>query len=187
MEGLSLDADEHGVVVVAHPDDESLWFGGLLLTAPPQWTVVCCTVPRRDPVRADKFTEACRLLGVAKSFVLPFSEVEPIRFDQLNIGGFDIIVTHGRAGEYGHRQHQELHQFIAGTWPHKTICSAYGDKPTFTLELSDSQYERKLAALRAYDHCSPTDYGKPKWRALLDVYDGKFDLRREPYRRVSDA
>ncbi len=182
MEGL--DGSLRGVCVVAHPDDETLWFGGLL--AATKWPVICCTVPVRDPERKFKFYDACRLLGV-QGQVLPFSEIEPLHFDALDLDGFDVIVTHGRRGEYGHRQHIELHNFIAGKWPDKTMYSAYGDEPQATVTLDDAQYEQKMTALKAYDHYSLTDHGKPKWKALLDVYDGKFNFRVEPYRRVSNA
>ena len=58
-------------IVVAHPDDEVLWAGGLPLRFPGDWTVVCCSTPAKDPVRAEHFFDACDVLGV-KGKIFPF-------------------------------------------------------------------------------------------------------------------
>src|SRR5437899_9701587 len=49
-------------IIVAHPDDESLWFGGTLLRFR-EWgiqTVVVSLTNASHQVRADEFTQACR-------------------------------------------------------------------------------------------------------------------------------
>ena len=52
------------MMLVAHGDDESLWGGGLLARyAHKNWTVVCCTVPWADPIRTDKFRDACAVFN----------------------------------------------------------------------------------------------------------------------------
>lgn len=172
----------NAVLVVAHPDDEALWFGGLLARYGSWFTVICCSVPVHDPIRAEKFIDACRVFG-AQPKLLNFTEIEPLRLDLLDLDGFDLIVTHGAAGEYGHRQHLEVHAHIAARWPGKTRTSGYGMAGGDTLDLTPIEYEQKLAGLRCYDHTSRTDR-KPKWEALLDAYAGRFDLRREPYLRL---
>lgn len=176
---------QNGVVVVAHPDDETLWFGGLLARYGARFTVICCSVPVHDPIRVDKFHDACAVFG-ASSEVLPYSEIEPLRLDLLDLDRFDAIVTHGPAGEYGHRQHKEVSAHIAARWPN-AIGSAYGAQSRdMVLKLSADEWATKLKALRCYDHTSRTDR-RPKWEALLNVYAERFDLRAEPYRRLSNA
>src|SRR6185369_9909067 len=96
------------VLVVAHPDDESLFFGGLLASEPGDWTVISCSIPRTDPIRAWKFFDACEVLG-AKPRLLPFSETE-FNISALELSSFDQIVTHNSAGEYGHPQHLQLNR-----------------------------------------------------------------------------
>src|SRR6266705_2571148 len=95
-------------LVVAHCDDESLWFGGLLAAEPGDWTIIACSIPRTDPIRAWKFFDACEVLG-AKPRLLPFVESGPLELlgntDRLDLAGFDQIVTHNVVGEYGHRHH----------------------------------------------------------------------------------
>src|ERR1051325_7321430 len=60
-----IDRAENAVMVVAHPDDESLWGAGIVLRYKKNWTVICCTVPYHDPIRAEKFRNACGVLGAA--------------------------------------------------------------------------------------------------------------------------
>lgn len=168
-------------MLVAHPDDETLWGAGIILRYPKDWTVICGTIPFHDPERADKFHDACAVLGVFESLVVDHSEragLIPIP----DLSGFDLIVTHNEAGEYGHVQHKELHHAVKELWPEKMLCFGYGGgEPRFKIALTDTEAERKLAALQCYDHKSRTDHGKVKWQALLDVFSTKYDLWREPY------
>lgn len=175
------------VLVVAHPDDEALWFGGLLAAEPGDWTVVCCSIPQSDPERAWKFFDSCRILGAVPRLV-PYAErgreLPPQHLVLLDdiLGGFDRIVTHSSAGEYGHSAHVALNRTIVGRWPGQSIAGCYGKaQGPRRLALTPQQLAIKMAALRAYDHCAPADGGKPKWQALIDRYGGEFDLGVESY------
>jgi len=164
---------------VAHPDDETLWGAGIILRYPMDWTVICGTIPYHDPVRAEKFRDACDVLG-ACGLVQNHSErggLIPIP----DLDEFDLIVTHNAAGEYGHVQHKELHNAVKERWPDKMRCVGYGGKPIQTLALSDNEAAKKLEALQCYDHRSPTDHGKMKWEALLATFSPRYNLWREPY------
>jgi hypothetical protein len=158
-------------IVVAHPDDETIWAGGYPLRYRGDWTVLCCSVPRIDPVRAIKFFDACAVLGVCGD-VLPFTESPPTQalghLDRLDLSGFDLILTHNAEGEYGHVHHKSVHQHVVRNATCKILTFGYG-KGSIRIDLTPDETARKLAALSCYDHTSPTD-GKPKWRALLDRY-----------------
>lgn len=175
-----------GAIVVAHPDDETIWCGGLMARYLFRWTVICCSIPRTDPIRAYKFFEACESLG-AKARLLPFVEPEPRlrlgNLDHLDLSEFDVVVTHNVVGEYGHRHHVDVHEHVTEQWPDKTWTIGYG-MPTGSavLDLTDNEMLRKREALRCYDHVSPTD-GQPKWQALLARYGSMFDLSVETYER----
>jgi LmbE family N-acetylglucosaminyl deacetylase len=166
-------------MVVAHPDDESLWGGGLLARyREKDWLIVCCTTPYADPERLMKFKKACEVFG-AKPHLLRHPERGGLMpLDRLYLGDRDLIVTHGPKGEYGHPQHKEAYAALVPRFD--LIWFAYGDKPQVTLELTADEYALKLEAIKCYDHVSPTDK-RPKWEALLDYYGKKYDLSREPY------
>lgn len=179
----------HGAVVVAHPDDETLWCGGLLARYPGLWTVICCSIPRTDPVRSAKFFNACRVFN-ARGILLPSIETEP---DQplnnlawLELDDYDLIVTHNAAGEYGHKHHQQVHEYVKSRWRGKTATIGFGKGRAGAekLVLDDNEYARKMAALKKYNHILPYRGSDiPKWEALLHRYgtvEG-VDFRTETY------
>lgn len=175
---------QRGALVVAHPDDEVLWAGGLLARYGERITVICCSIPRSDPIRAWKFFDVCDVLG-AKARLIPFVEALPgdalQNLGALDLSVFDLIVTHNDVGEYGHAHHRTLHRFVKERWGDK--AATFGHRPgghgTKVLYLTADEQALKLRALQCYDHISPNDGGKPKWQALLDRY--AIDLRVETF------
>ena len=66
-----LKVGENNLVVTAHPDDEVLWGSGIILrNKEKKWTILCCSIPRIDDIRAYKFFDSCEVLG-AKPRLLP--------------------------------------------------------------------------------------------------------------------
>jgi LmbE family N-acetylglucosaminyl deacetylase len=165
------------LMVVAHPDDETLWGGGLILRYPGHWTVIACSTPMADPVRAAKFLEATRRLGatgIVSPFMETFSSILPFDYD---LSGYDVIVTHGAAGEYGHPHHVQVHREVTSRARCRVLTFGGDD----ALLLTAAERAGKLHALKAYDHILPYD-GMPmaKWEALLARYGASW-LEREPY------
>jgi LmbE family N-acetylglucosaminyl deacetylase len=181
-------------VVTAHPDDETLWCAGLLLRYPGDWTIICCSTPRRDPVRAWKFFKACETLG-AKGMVMPYTETRnfPLEhLDEVDLENYDLIVTHGKAGEYGHPHHCQIHEFIKKHRDFADVLTfGYGRKkesaPDLEIELTNAEWRVKMDALKCYDHeMNWAGRMRPTWEALIDEYGTKgkffgFDLKRECY------
>lgn len=111
--------DLNCAVIVAHPDDETLWAGGTILLNPSnQWSVI--TACRKDdPDRNPKFFSALKLLnadgrmgdledGPDQSPVNP-EQVEQIILSLLPSREFDLIITHSTQGEYTrHRRHEQV-------------------------------------------------------------------------------
>jgi LmbE family N-acetylglucosaminyl deacetylase len=185
--GLKL-PKEPRALVVAHPDDETLWFGGLLIAHPGDWTVICASTPRRDPVRASKFLAACEQLG-ARGRVLPRIESEPseplAHLEEIELQPYACVVTHNSVGEYGHLHHRSVHEHVMRSFGGPVLVSGYGLKSArYTIALREAQWRRKLAALMAYDHVAPyagIDGPSEKWEALLHRYgyvEG-IDLKKE--------
>ncbi len=178
------------VMVVAHPDDETLFGAGIILQNPAaDWTVICCSVPRIDPIRAMKFYDACEALG-ARGIVLPFGEGGPHlpleQVELLNLDKYDVIVTHNARGEYGHRHHIDVHNEIVKRYASKP-CFFFGSGTEghgYFITLSDDELQRKRQALECYDHVLPYEgVNMSKHEALLKRYfEGDTEgLRNEFY------
>ncbi len=114
-------------VIVAHPDDETLWAGGLILMNPQaRWTVI--TICRRsDPDRAPKFLEALEALSASGAMgdlddgpeQIPLSEqdIQDTIMELLPLNKFDLILTHSTSGEYTrHLRHEETAKAVLNLW-----------------------------------------------------------------------
>lgn len=124
---LRLGDFRHVAVVVAHPDDETLWAGGLLLSYP-QWSPVIVTLCRGgDADRAPKFYKALGYLNAEgtmgdlddgpEQLPLPARVVEQTISALLPRLDYDLVVTHGPNGEYTrHRRHEEVSRAVHALW-----------------------------------------------------------------------
>ena len=114
-------------VIVAHPDDETLWAGGLMLMHPEvKWTVV--TICRKsDADRASRFFKALEEFGATgymgdlddgpEQSALSNSEVQQTIMELLPFDKFELIITHSTAGEYTrHLRHEETAQAVMELW-----------------------------------------------------------------------
>lgn len=109
------------LVIVAHPDDETIWIGGTLIRNKNDWDTTIISLCRAsDKDRAPKFKKACEILG-AKCFISDFDDdkFNPISKEEylkeiLQHSGknYDYVFTHGKNGEYGHIRHKEIHDAV---------------------------------------------------------------------------
>jgi len=118
---------EKCAVIVAHPDDETLWAGGTILMHPEsKWTVV--TMCRSsDPDRAPRFSKALEALNATGAMgdlddgpeqtPLPSRDVQNAILELLPVGRFDLVITHGMWGEYTkHLRHEETGAAVLALW-----------------------------------------------------------------------
>ena len=138
------------LMVVAHPDDETL-FGSAQLSD--QWLVVCVT-NGDNPIRCGEFQRAMTTIG-AKFLIWDYKDIYNQPLDESRLIPqlqeiikqqiWDKIVTHGSGGEYGHRHHKQLYQIMSKLVDELWCFDLYGHP------LSDEQWQRKLDLLKIYE------------------------------------
>jgi len=117
----------NSAIIVAHPDDETLWAGGTILLHPDcKWTVV--TLCRKsDPDRAPKFFRALEELNATgvmgdlddgpEQTPLFSRKVQEMIIELLPSDRYDLIITHGMWGEYTrHLRHEETGKAVMALW-----------------------------------------------------------------------
>lgn len=110
--------ERRSVVIVAHPDDETLWAGGYIFSHPDaRWRII--TLCRgSDADRAPKFARVLTEYGATGAMgdlddgpdqaPLEPAAIENTILSLLDSRHFDLILTHSPAGEYTrHRRHEE--------------------------------------------------------------------------------
>ena len=120
------------IVVVAHPDDETLWAGGLLLSHP-EWSPFIVALCRgKDPDRAPKFRTVLERLDAKGAMgdlddgpdQVPLSPalVQETILSLLPERHGDLILSHAPQGEYTrHRRHEEVASAVEGLWRAKVL------------------------------------------------------------------
>lgn len=150
----------HSLVVVAHPDDETLFFGGLLLSHPrTRWKVICVTDAGADgktDQRLEEFKKALRTLGVCESEEWHFPDQYEKRLDFNAIAEKlkalprpRAVYTHGAFGEYGHPHHQDISRAVHDAFEKRAPVwsPAYNAYPEKVIRLRRPVYEKKMKLL----------------------------------------
>lgn len=107
------------LMIVAHPDDESI-FGGAALLRENGWKVICLT-NGDDDTRSREFRKAMKMVGAAYE-IWDYPDIYKGSFDRdmvckdlrktINKQKYRRIVTHNLCGEYGHSQHISLSKIL---------------------------------------------------------------------------
>lgn len=114
-------------IIVAHPDDETLWAGGTILSHPLCGWFIVCLSRAKDKDRAPRFFQALKDLhseGIMGNLddgpeQKPLNEkkVEKAILDLIPAGHFDLIITHNPTGEYTkHLRHEEISRAVIKLW-----------------------------------------------------------------------
>jgi len=169
-------------VIVAHPDDETIWAGGTMLMHPEtKWTVL--TLSRAsDADRSAKFSQAMKYFSACgkmadlddgpEQLPLPIAEVQKTILSVLPETRFDLIITHSPWGEYTcHLRHEETGKAVLGLWENGKLSAdemwffAYesGEKEDFARPIKTAHRIIEL----------PEKNWQEKYRIITEIYDFK--------------
>ena len=135
---------ESVAVLVAHPDDETLWAGGVLMAEADWSPFVACACRASDADRAPKFQRVLAQLQAEGAMAdlddgpdqtpLADEQVEGALLQCLPRRQFDRILTHSPLGEYTrHLRHEEVARAVLRLWLRGSLSApqlwlfAYGD------------------------------------------------------------
>ena len=150
-------------IIVAHPDDEILWAGGIILNNP-QWQYFITSLCRKnDEDRSAKFYKVIKILNAQgimgnlddepEQKPLNAIQVEQKILDLLPNKHFDLIITHSPFGEYTkHLRHEEAGRAVITLWNKGKIATnklwafAYedGNKNYFPKAIENTPYRETL-------------------------------------------
>lgn len=111
------------LVIIAHPDDETIWTGGTLLENNSKKTIISLC-RKNDKDRAPKFKKVCKILN-SKGYMSDLDDLEEGHYKKISKEDivkrilkitknkkYDYLYTHGKNGEYGHIRHKEIHKTV---------------------------------------------------------------------------
>jgi len=166
-------------IIVAHPDDETLWVGGTILSNPSWKCFIVCLCRGSDTDRAPKFYETLKVLhseGIMGDLddgpeQNPLNEehVEKTIMQLLPSTPFDLIITHNSTGEYTkHIRHEESNKAVISLWHSGRIMA----KELWTFAYEDGNNKYLPRAIKS----------APIFRKLSDIiWIKKYNIITEKY------
>jgi len=166
-------------IIVAHPDDETLWAGGTILSHPSwKWFIVClCRGSDND--RAPKFLKTLQILGAEgimgdlddgpEQKPLDENELEHTILKLLPSMHFDLIISHNPNGEYTrHVRHEETAKTVIKLW-HEGKISA-NKLWTFAYEDGDKKYYPRPIETATVCRVLTEQIWLKKYRIITETY-----------------
>jgi LmbE family N-acetylglucosaminyl deacetylase len=197
-----INAHSKAAVIVAHPDDETLWAGGTILIHA-SWTWYIAAICRAsDPDRAPRFHRALQALGAAGTLADLDDGPDQLPLDpsavQASIAGmlppddFDLVITHDPAGEYTrHLRHEEVARAVIELWQAGRIRAT--ELWTFAYEDGKKQYLPRPVEDAAIHAGLPESIWERKYSIITDIYgfpsdgfEARTTPRSEAFRRFKD-
>ena len=166
-------------VIVAHPDDETLWAGGTILSQPTGGWFILSLCRGSDPDRAPRFFQALKTLRAEgkmgdlddgpDQIPLQRNEINEAIMQMLPHKHFDLVISHSPAGEYTrHRRHEEIGEAVILLWQAGRIQA--DELWTFAYEDGEKRYlPQPITAAHIYK-ALPEDIWQKKYHVITQIY-----------------
>ena len=166
-------------VIVAHPDDETLWAGGTILSHPSWNWFIVCLCRKSDTERATKFYKTLQVLkseGIMGDLddgpdqnPLEGKEVERIILALLPPKHFDLIISHNPSGEYTrHIRHEEVSKAVIKLWHAGKIST--NELWIFAYEDGNKEYYPKSVENATICHILTKRIRLKKYSIITSIY-----------------
>lgn len=166
-------------IIVAHPDDETLWAGGTILSHPEWRCFVVCLCRKDDADRAPRFTQALKILGAhgimgdlddgPDQRPLSENEVEEAILQLCPAGGFDLVITHSIKGEYTrHLRHEEISKAVVTLWEEGKLNSP--ELWAFAYEDGNREYYPMVIEDAPLYYSLTHDVWEKKYKIITETY-----------------
>lgn len=187
-----MESKRNNLVIVAHPDDETLWCGGEMLMHPKDNWFVVSLCRKTDPDRAPKFKKALTAFhanGIMgnldddpEQIQLEPELIEDAILNLLPERKYDLIITHSPFGEYTrHRRHEEIGRAVINLWNEEKIAT--DELRLFAYEDGNkSYYPRPIVDAHSSD-ILPEPIWKEKYRIITEIYgfeESGFEAKTTP-------
>lgn len=156
--------EKSSLIVTAHPDDESLFFAGLILTAKDiKYDLLCLTSGKTDGREGERTRELERAgeqLGIRKVIhggliddpKLGLNQESAFELFEKTLGSrYGKVYTHSALGEYGHSHHQDCsyfcHSFFEGKHGIPVMSVAFNIPADEHILLQSAQFKKKAKVL----------------------------------------
>jgi len=166
-------------IIVAHPDDETLWAGGTILRHPNWKCFIVCVCRGSDTDRAIRFKEMLKVVGAEgimgdlddgpEQNPLDPLALEKTILDLLPPIPYDLIITHHVTGEYTrHLRHEEVNRAVIKLWHRGELKT----KELWTFAYSDSNKAHMPKAVK---------YAPIFWTLPQSFWHQKYNLITKTY------
>ncbi len=187
-----MNGEKNAAVIVAHPDDEILWAGGLIMMNPDyKWHIVALC-RGDDPDRAPRFYRVMKQLKAAGKMGMLDDSPEQTPLHRRHIKqtilsllpdlDFDLIISHNPHGEYTrHLRHEEIGKEVITLWRQNKLCAK--ELWLFAYEDGNKAYLPKAVG-NAHKYLNiPRKIWQAKYTIITEIYGfaaDSFEARTTP-------